>query len=552
MMLSGVLAKTVRDRWLAFVGGPIVIGLLLIGVMAVYAAMDLRLIRDLPEAFLALAGITPGAGPSALAYNIMYGLMGAMTIAGLAIWIGAGSIAGEERAGTLALLLANPISRTHVLVAKAAAMVVLTVLGGVILAAFAVASPTILGTSLGGADPGALVVHMTVNAMFYGFLALAIGGWTGNGGLAAGVTAGVMIVSYLAVGLLPLIEGLGNLVRIFPWYYFDGSRPLVNGIERTDLAGLLVGCVLFLLIAIAGVDRRDLRNRGVGRTMVDRLRASRWTRAAMNRLAGSAGVSHIWTRTVSEHQALVLVIGLLMAAAGVMYGVLYASIPRDVLQFGARLPKELLALIGYADMSTPQGWYQSEYFSLEAPIVMLLISILVGARALAGEEGDRTMGLLLANPVRRSRVVLEKAAAMALLTAAVGLVIILGALVGSTIGGLGLDAGDVAAASLLAMMLGLSFGGLALVLGAATGRVSVAVEGSVGLALAAYVINSFLPLSDSLAGWARVSPFYYYLTGNPLANGIDWTHLTLLAGLFLGSVALSVVLFEHRDLRQPA
>ena len=89
-------------------------------------------------------------------------------------------------------------------------------------------------------------------------------------------------------------------------------------------------------------------------------------------------------------------------------------------------------------------------------------------------------------------------------------------------------------------------------MGRATGRGSVEVEGSVGRARAAYVINSFLPLSDSLAGWARVSPFYYYLTGNPLANGIDWAHLALLAGLFLGSVALSVALFERRDLRQPA
>ena len=56
MMLSGVLAQTVLDRWLAFVGAPIVIGLLALGVLAVYPALYTRLTWDLLGASLALAG----------------------------------------------------------------------------------------------------------------------------------------------------------------------------------------------------------------------------------------------------------------------------------------------------------------------------------------------------------------------------------------------------------------------------------------------------------------------------------------------------------------
>jgi ABC-2 type transport system permease protein len=47
-----------------------------------------------------------------------------------------------------------------------------------------------------------------------------------------------------------------------------------------------------------------------------------------------------------------------------------------------------------------------------------------------------------------------------------------------------------------------------------------------------------------------VSPFYYYLGNDPLVNGLHWGHAALLAGLFLAAVALSVVFFERRDLRQ--
>ena len=113
-----------------------------------------------------------------------------------------------------------------------------------------------------------------------------------------------------------------------------------------------------------------------------------------------------------------------------------------------------------------------------------------------------------------------------------------------------MDIGNIAATSLLVTLLGLVFGTLALALSAATGRAKVAVYGTIGAALALHLLNSFLPLNDSLAGYARWSPFYYYLTSDPLTNGMHWGHGALLAGLTLTLMALSVVLFQHRDLRQ--
>ena len=55
-----------------------------------------------------------------------------------------------------------------------------------------------------------------------------------------------------------------------------------------------------------------------------------------------------------------------------------------------------------------------------APIAVMVVAITIGARALAGEEANLTMGLLLANPIRRRKVVIEKAYAMIALTLVVG------------------------------------------------------------------------------------------------------------------------------------
>jgi ABC-2 type transport system permease protein len=93
-------------------------------------------------------------------------------------------------------------------------------------------------------------------------------------------------------------------------------------------------------------------------------------------------------------------------------------------------------------------------------------------------------------------------------------------------------------------------GGLALFLGAISGRVSTAVQGAAGIAIVAYLLNSFLPLNESLAGLARISPFYYYLGADPLTNGLRWSHAALLAGLFMLLVALAVAAFGRRDIRR--
>jgi ABC-2 type transport system permease protein len=80
--------------------------------------------------------------------------------------------------------------------------------------------------------------------------------------------------------------------------------------------------------------------------------------------------------------------------------------------------------------------------------------------------------------------------------------------------------------------------------------VRVAVFGTVGAALSFHLFNAFLPLNDSLAGYAKWSPFYYYLSSDPLVNGMHWGHGALLAGLAVGLIVLSVALFDRRDLRQ--
>ena len=550
MMLSNIFTKAIRDHWRGMAIGAGSLALMLLFVMTMYRNLDLGIYTEMPEALRAMMGISAEADVGSLAIGVLFSAYGAWVLVGLAIAIGSASIASEESKGTIGLLLGNPKSRTNMLISKAASMVLLAGLAATFLWGSAYLVAGILSVEIVGMVVGALSLHLFINALFYGFLAMAIGAWTGKRGTAAGATVGLMFVSIFAVGLLPLIEGWENVVKAFPWYYFNGSEPLLNGINWGHLGVLFTGVTLFFITAVIGVNRRDLRSQNVGVTLLDRFRSNPMTQKISDRLAGSVRVSRIWVKTFSEHQGLLIITGYVMfLVMGVLIGPMFNMMPKGIMDLTADLPEALIAAFGGGDMSTPEGWYQLETFGLMAPIALMIVTIVVGARALAGEEERRTMGLLLANPIKRSQIVFEKAWAMVACAITIGFAIFAGVTVGSLLGGLGMDIGNIAATSLLATLLGLVFGALALALSAATGRGKVAVFGSIGVAGVFYLASSFLPMSESLAGYTKWSPFYYYLSSDPLLTGMDWGHGAILAGLTLGLVVLSVALFQRRDLR---
>jgi len=550
-MLTSVFAKTTRDRWKGMTIGVIALSALLFFGMSVYRDLDLSIYTSLPEVFRTLMDIPADADVGSLAYGAIYGSYGTLTIAALALSMGSASIAGEERKGTIGLLLGNPKSRVSVLVSKAASLVLLLSLGSLVLWGAGVATASILSVETGGMQVGALVLHMCVISIFFGFLAMAIGAWTGSPGMASGVSAGVMFISFVGAGLFPIIDGWENVTKAFPWYYFNGSKPVTNGIDWGHLAVLFAGIVVFAIVALVGVNRRDLKSQTVGVTLVDRLRGNPLTHKIVDQLAGSARVSRIWVKTASEHQGLLFITAAIMFfMMGILIGPMFGFLDDVMLALMDDFPEVLLALFGGGDMSTPEGWYQIETFGMMAPIAVMVVTVAIGARALAGEEEHRTMGLLLANPVKRSTVIYQKTFAMVLYALAVGFSIFAGVAIGSLLGGLGMSTGNIAATSFLVTLVGLVFGAFALLLSAGTGRVNVAVYGTVGVALFLYVLNALLPFNDALVGWAKVSPFYYYLSSDPLMNGMDWTHGAVLAGLTLILVAIALVLFQRRDLRQ--
>lgn len=242
-----------------------------------------------------------------------------------------------------------------------------------------------------------------------------------------------------------------------------------------------------------------------------------------------------------------------MFLTGILIGVLYQFMPAEtMMSIVEDFPEAevFFAAIGGGDFSTPEGFFRLEIFGLMAPAALMVVGIAVGGRALSGEESRRTMGLLLANPIPRHKIIIEKSLAMVICSVITGGATFAGVVAGALLGGLNMSIVNIAATCLLVTLLGLVFGSLALALDAAVGNGRAAVFGSIGVAMVSYVTSSFLPLSESLASYATWSPYYYFLGSDPLISGMDWGHGAVLVGTTLGLIALSVVLFQRRDLRE--
>jgi len=552
-MLASVLTKTLYDRWrgMAIAVASLILGLII--AMWVYSGFESSIFEDLPEVFRSLMNIPDNADAASLAVGVFYGLYGALTLAGMAIAMGSAAIAGEERDGTIGLLLGNPKSRSQVLTAKAGNLALLAAVAVLILWGAAYAVAAVLGIELGELHVTAYSIHMLANTLFYGMLALALGAGTGNKGLAIGVPVGLMVIGSIAVGIFPLIEGWEGLSKLIPWYYFDGSDPINNGISIGHLLVLLGSAAALYGLALIGANRRDLKGQTVGTTLLDRLRENPMTQKVVDRLAGATRVSRIWIKTVSEHQGLLIVTAYVMfLVMGVLMGPLYALMDTTLLQYADQLPEELWAFVGSAGsgMGTPEGFYEVETFGMTVPVAVMVVAVTIGARGLAGEEASRTMGLLLANPIKRRTVVIEKTYAMIALATVVGIATWAGVWAGSLLGGLGISPINIAVASLLGTMVGLVFGALALVLSALTGRVRVAVFGTIAVALAMFLINSISILNDQVNSVAAFTPWDYYLESSPLTNGMEWGNLAVLVAAFAALIVAAVYLFDKRDLRQ--
>jgi ABC-2 type transport system permease protein len=198
-------------------------------------------------------------------------------------------------------------------------------------------------------------------------------------------------------------------------------------------------------------------------------------------------------------------------------------------------------------LTSPGGWLNANIYSNFFPLIMLLLAIGYGAGALAGQDEDGTLALVVALPVRRRDILLQKAGAMAvqalLLAVTVAVCVIIGR-------GFQLSVSPAAAVavSVTVLLMGVDFGLLTMAVGGMTGRRGTALGVGAGLAAASYLVSSLASTVPAIRPLRYFSLFYWSVGDDQISRGAGIADFTILIVAGLAVAAAAVAAFRRADL----
>lgn len=263
-----------------------------------------------------------------------------------------------------------------------------------------------------------------------------------------------------------------------------------------------------------------------------------------------AALHSIFERTVHEQRRALIgwTVGLIALALTMLS--LYPTIRgnHQFSQLFESYPKAFKSMFGISDYTSGPGYLRGEIFSLSAPLLLSIFAILWGSDLTAGEEQRMTIDVLMANPVSRRRVVLEKWGALIAGTAVAAGGLWLALVVGGPLVSLHVAIADLTAAVIASWLVAVVFGTIAMAVGATTGRRGIARGVGALVAVAAYLLSSLAELVGWLQHVRPVSPWYHAVGVDPLGRGFQMPHLLLLVAIVLVAAAAAVASFDRRDL----
>jgi ABC-2 type transport system permease protein len=238
-----------------------------------------------------------------------------------------------------------------------------------------------------------------------------------------------------------------------------------------------------------------------------------------------------------------------VSAVATMYAAFWPTINTPQMQQAmASYPKALLEAMNYTDLTSAAGYVGSAVYGLLVAALVTVFTIAKGARAVAGEEEEGLLDLLLAHPVGRGQVALQRFAALVVEMVVIAVVLWLAMVAISGPAKLeGITAGNYAAACLQLTLFGLAIGSVAFAVGAATGKRGWAVSTASAVAVLGYLANGVFPQFEPLSWTRDVTPWNWYLGGAPLRHGLQVADCGLLLAMTVVFVTAGTWVFTRRD-----
>ena len=535
MWLSSIFLKTLRDYRVAILGWGIGMGLVVVSPMASVAALVTT--PQEREQLVSLAA-TFAWNADTVAVDTIGGYATfkiGIFIFLIAVWpllAASRMLRGEEDRGSLDVLLSLPRPRLRVALEKLAAMWTALLAMGVLIGLLAFAGGKKFGADFGLGDGLLFGLNLALICAVIGGVALLISQFTQERGPAAGWTAGLLLIFVVLDMVHRVVPNTEWISRLSPIYYYNLSKPLVPS-YGTNAGGMLVQLALAVLLSGAAVwlfQRRD-----VGGTVP----LPRWLqlpeRPANRALpVGDWSLRSVYTRSLAMIATPTFwwTLGIAGWAVWVVFVVQLIEVRLTNLLSGSPAMVDLLKNLGGGDVNINAGFLSAMFIFL--PLFLMAFAV-TQVSSWSADEQDGRLELVLTSPQPRLQVVLGRFAALATATVVISLITLLASVVAAAAAGLKLDMGNLAAATLGMIPLGLLVAAIGYL---ASGWLRSAAD--TGLLS---FIGPELKLPDATL---RLSAFYYY--GTPLLHGLQVTSVLGVIAVAAVALGLGALRFARKDI----
>ena len=260
--------------------------------------------------------------------------------------------------------------------------------------------------------------------------------------------------------------------------------------------------------------------------------------------------SSILFKTLRDGRRSMLIFALVQFLIGLYVALLYPDVAASFSDMIEELPEFLQGFVGSAEeFATPEGFFTTDPYGVITPIIMIALAINRGMGAVAGEEQAHTLDQLLGNPVSREQLFIHKSIALLVDCILPTFALAAALLVGAAVMDYSISLTGLLEMSISLLLLSYAMGFLALGIGAATGRKTLAIAIPAAIAAIGYLVNILVPVVDSLSFAKYISVLHYYIGDRPFINGITEWHALVLIVISAMSFLVGLYRFNRRDLR---
>ena len=547
MWFTNVFLRTLRDFRIAIVGWSLGIGLVMFEVEATVGSLI-----STPAARATLVSLA-----SSFAWNA--DVVAVDTVGGYATWkVGvfilliaiwpllacSRILRGEEERGSMDVLLSLPRGRLQIALEKLAAVWTALLLMGLLIGLITFAGGKSFNADYSLTDALLFGLNLALICGVFGSLALLVSQFTQERGAAAGATGGLLVVFIVLDMVHRVIPGTEWLSRLSPVYYYNLSKPLVPS-YGTNPGAMLV--LLGLSVLLSGAALWLFARRDVGATVALprflRLqeRAVRPERALP---ANAWSLRSVYTRSLAK-MAFPTFWWTVVIAGFAAWMVVVAKQTADQLKTlatGSSFMKDLITKIGGGDVSFNANLLSALFVLLP---LMLMAFAVTQATSWAADEEEGRQELVLATPQPRLTILLARFGALTTMTIIIGVLTLAATALASAMSGLTLDGGNLTAATLSIVPLGLLIAALGYLF---SGWLRTAID--TGLLSFLLVIWFFITFVGPGLNWPdgvlRLSAFYYY--GTPLLHGLSLANTLGLLAVALVALVLASARFVYKDI----